>query len=290
MDIQHISLNMYPIDESETHYAFHTLGNSLYSPHDHDFYEILLVLSGSMNYQLCGKNFVLAEGSLAFMRPGDSHCKISNGSPCQHINVAFPDTVVNALCDFLYDNSKKEVLMSFEYLPIITLSSNDTKMLRQKLEMLNLLPVNRKMLCRMHLRMILLDIISQHYSEYFLDSYSIAARLNLPTWLDELLNSMRNPDTFSYTLEDWAEFSQKTKEYLCRSFRKYLNTTPMQHLNSLHLNYAANLLAHTDIEIIDVAYDSGFQSLSHFYHLFKEEFNSSPSKYRIKCQRKDLSK
>ena len=46
------------------------------------------------------------------------------------------------------------------------------------------------------------------------------------------------------------------------------------------LNYAANLLIHTDMEIVDVIYESGFQSINYFYHLFKKEYGISPVKYK----------
>ena len=41
-----------------------------------------------------------------------------------------------------------------------------------------------------------------------------------------------------------------------------------------------NLLLHSDQKVIDVAYAAGFQSLSRFYHLFKQEFGVSPMQYR----------
>ena len=74
--------------------------------------------------------------------------------------------------------------------------------------------------------------------------------------------------------------TNRTPEHICRAFRKYLNMTPMTYINAKRLNYAANLLRHSDKEIIDIAYESGFQSVSHFYQLFKKEYQISPLMYR----------
>ena len=70
------------------------------------------------------------------------------------------------------------------------------------------------------------------------------------------------------------------REHLCRSFQKYLGVSPTACLSAKRLNYAANLLLHSDQKVIDVAYAAGFQSLSRFYHLFKREFGVSPMQYR----------
>jgi AraC family cel operon transcriptional repressor len=72
----------------------------------------------------------------------------------------------------------------------------------------------------------------------------------------------------------------KTKEHICRSFRKHLNTTASEYINALRLNYVANMLLHSDREILDLAWDVGFCNISHFYHLFKESFHVSPRRFR----------
>lgn len=76
------------------------------------------------------------------------------------------------------------------------------------------------------------------------------------------------------------QISNCTPEHLCRSFRKYLNTSPTKFLNELRLEEATQKIIYTDIPIIDIAMDVGFGNLSYFYHLFKSKHNISPNKYR----------
>lgn len=282
MDVLHLNLCDYPISPSETYYALHSITDSILQLHDHDFYEILFVLSGSMDFSLCGHRLSLQAGDLLLVRPGDVHCKISTGGPCQHINLAFPCSAVDALFSFIYDDEVRERMDQMAFIPVIHLSKNDKSILQHDLDRLNLLPVHRYKLIRMHLRLLLLNIVNNHLSDLLLKEYSLTNRASFPSWLPDILRQMENPAFFSYNLDDWAAASGKSKEYFCRSFQKHMNTTPGRYLNSLHLNYAANLLAHTDYEIIDIAYDAGFESLSYFYHLFKREFGVSPLKYRQK--------
>ena len=76
-----------------------------------------------------------------------------------------------------------------------------------------------------------------------------------------------------------------TPEHLSRVFRKYLNETPTDYINELRLNYAANLLSNSDENIPFISMEAGFENLSHFYHLFKKKFNTSPAEFRKKTQK-----
>ncbi|SHH72406.1 helix-turn-helix domain-containing protein, partial [Clostridium grantii] len=44
--------------------------------------------------------------------------------------------------------------------------------------------------------------------------------------------------------------------------------------------YAKNLLTNTNMSILDISMESGFENLSHFYHLFKKNFQVTPAKFR----------
>ena len=59
-----------------------------------------------------------------------------------------------------------------------------------------------------------------------------------------------------------------------------LYKTPTQYINQERLKYAVYLLAQTDREILDICECCGFSNVSHFYHLFREQFGVSPAKFR----------
>ena len=77
-----------------------------------------------------------------------------------------------------------------------------------------------------------------------------------------------------------AAQSGRSPEHICRCFRRYFGCTPSAYWNRRRLDYAVNLLTHTDLEIVDVVYESGFQSTNYFYHLFKRTFGMSPLQYK----------
>ncbi|MFP4014959.1 MAG: helix-turn-helix domain-containing protein [Chitinispirillaceae bacterium] len=62
--------------------------------------------------------------------------------------------------------------------------------------------------------------------------------------------------------------------------RKQLNTTFKGYLNDLRLHEAARLLKESSRQITEIALAVGFNNVSHFNRLFKEQFKVSPRKYR----------
>ncbi len=68
--------------------------------------------------------------------------------------------------------------------------------------------------------------------------------------------------------------------YLTRLFKRQLGLTPAQYIAGLRINKAAELLEHTEKDILEIAYMTGFKSLSSFYKRFKEKTGHTPKEHR----------
>lgn len=66
--------------------------------------------------------------------------------------------------------------------------------------------------------------------------------------------------------------------------KKHLQKTPSQVVNDIRLDYAALQLQNTGRKIVKICEDSGFDNLNHFYHLFKQRYNTSPNQFRKEYQ------
>lgn len=265
--------------ETETHYAFQKQINPAIYPQVHDFYEISFMTKGEMQFILKGKTYYLKKGDIIFVRPGEIHRKVETGKS-EHINLAFPALTVTSLFKFLYSEDEEQKFLAMRELPVIHLTSNETNFLRTKLERLAFFNIHDVTTIKSYLRAQLIYIFTQYLTPALTFDAKTESQENVPVWFNKLLQELDNTTLSTISLDTLANLSGKTKEHICRSFQKFLGTTPIAYINTLKLNYAANMLQHSDDEIIDIAYSLGFQSLSNFYALFKNQFNLTPLKFR----------
>ena len=77
-----------------------------------------------------------------------------------------------------------------------------------------------------------------------------------------------------------AEKAGFNSQYFCSYFKKNTRSTPIQYLNNLRIRHAKELLRKTDLPILEVAMQSGFENVSFFIQKFKSETGNTPAKYR----------
>lgn len=71
-----------------------------------------------------------------------------------------------------------------------------------------------------------------------------------------------------------------SRSQLYRKFKALTDTTVHHFIRNLRLNKAKSLLLTTDLNVTEVAFETGFKNLSHFSRIFMKKFGSSPSQYR----------
>ncbi|MBQ3221724.1 MAG: helix-turn-helix transcriptional regulator [Clostridia bacterium] len=86
--------------------------------------------------------------------------------------------------------------------------------------------------------------------------------------------SQKIPLTDIYKLSGYGQTT------LSKLFKQYMGQTLISYINDLKLDYACSLLTNTDYNTLSISSSLGFDSLSHFNHLFKKKFNMSPLQYR----------
>lgn len=85
---------------------------------------------------------------------------------------------------------------------------------------------------------------------------------------------------FRLKLEDYAELCHCSLSTFKREFRQIFHETPGKWITSRRVEHAANLLVNTGQSVTEVAFESGFEDLSHFSRVFKQVTGKSPSEYK----------
>lgn len=267
--------------ESEIHYAYHKSLATITTSHNHDFFEIFLITKGEALHRINSTEEIIEEGDLVFIRPDDTHnYEKSDDKNCELINLAFPSKTILKLFDYFGDGFNSDTLLNASYPPKIKLSKIEKDILVSRFEKLNTLKRTNKKKIKTELRILLADI----FSRYFIYEEESNNEL-IPGWLVKLKSEMEIKENFTAGINKMYELCNRTPEHLSRSFKKYFNESPTEYITNLRLNYAANLLSNSDEDITNIAMDCGFENLSHFYHLFRKKFNTSPKEFRLKHQK-----
>ncbi len=81
-------------------------------------------------------------------------------------------------------------------------------------------------------------------------------------------------------LKEIAEVAHMAPASVCRFFKNSTGLTIFEYLNKIKINYSCQLLLNTDLNILDISYDCGFNNLSHFNKQFKKFIGATPSEFR----------
>jgi AraC-like DNA-binding protein len=102
--------------------------------------------------------------------------------------------------------------------------------------------------------------------------------------LQELLEQMPASELINLSLPELARKAQCTPRHLGRLFREELGMSFREKQSQIRLERACELLATTESKMVDVALESGYQSLSLFNLIFKRSYGVSPGKWRSSNQ------
>lgn len=68
--------------------------------------------------------------------------------------------------------------------------------------------------------------------------------------------------------------------YFCKLFKKATGLTFTDYLSRVRIEKAKNLLLNPNLRVSEIAYEVGFQSLTHFNRMFRKLAGQSPTHYR----------
>ena len=83
------------------------------------------------------------------------------------------------------------------------------------------------------------------------------------------------------SIQDMAKLLNVSVFYFCKVFKKATGKTFTQYLAEVRVAKAKNLLLNPHARISEVAFEAGFQSITHFNRLFRKVAGQSPTSYRV---------
>ena len=257
------SFNTYVLDFKKT------------DPHYHAFYEIFYILSGSLLHFINGKKEVLKAGDIVIIRPDiDVHFfKPIKQNMSSHRDILINKDLFKKICNYLSPEILRHINNS-DFPLYNTLLNEQLSFYEKNFSMITANTYYSKELSPRELSLLTL-LISEITQDKILQSSSRYK------WIDSLLNILNTVQHFKIPLSELlSTHFYYDQSYMCKTFKKVTGMTMSQYFNKVKLDYAKTLLLSTDYTVYKIADLSGFNTIAHFYHMFKQEFNCTPIDFR----------
>ena len=131
----------------------------------------------------------------------------------------------------------------------------------------------------------ILHIISVSKETEFIShkGYSGMLGQNKVDRLAEVYNYVSEHYNKEITLDDVARMTNLTPPAFCRLFKKRTNRHFVSYLNDVRISRACKQLLETDLNISEIAFHSGYKTVSNFNKIFKKNIGIAPKAYREKA-------
>jgi AraC-like DNA-binding protein len=105
----------------------------------------------------------------------------------------------------------------------------------------------------------------------------------------DFLKTTQTSDLINLNFSQLVDISRCTPRHLSRIFREIVGMSFRDKQAELRLTLSCDLLVTTELKIVDVALESGFQSLSLFNLMFARRYGISPGRWRQKQRESRLA-
>jgi AraC-like DNA-binding protein/ligand-binding sensor protein len=127
----------------------------------------------------------------------------------------------------------------------------------------------------------LLEIFASHLSE--LSNQIAIQRENAePPMISRAKKYIQENQAEEISLGQVAKAVNASTFYFCKMFKKSVGVNFTEYVCRLRIESAKNLLLNPNLRVSEIAYQVGFQSLTHFNRVFKKTVGEAPTEYRAK--------
>jgi len=110
-----------------------------------------------------------------------------------------------------------------------------------------------------------------------------------PPMITKAKEFIREHHTEDLSLPQVAQVANTSPFHFCKMFKRATGLNFTQFLSRVRLERSKNLLINPQLRVSEIAYEVGFQSLTHFNRVFLKILGQSPTEYRLKLQNRRKS-
>lgn len=241
--------------------------------HTHTDWEFTTLTEGTGVNVINGVAYPFAYGSFLLLGPKHRHQQTATGAMARR-DICVSISSLKKFCDEL-QAGLYEQLCAQETPIIITLPISSYKGLVSRLADIEAY----QSLFPEHTAAVLHSIITYLLGVYLENTHKSSKNAS-PPWFLEFIRKIQKPEVFSKKIEELVEYSNYTHAHFLLLFKEQTGQTLISYITELRLNYAAQLLVSTDVSIIQIANEVGYDNHSFFSQKFRKRFGVTPVEHR----------
>jgi AraC-like DNA-binding protein len=129
----------------------------------------------------------------------------------------------------------------------------------------------------------LLEIFASHLSELS-NQIAVQQENAEPPMITKARQYIQENQEEDLSLGQVAKAVNASSFYFCKMFKKATGLNFTEYVSRVRIESAKNLLLNPNLRISEIAYQVGFQSLTHFNRVFKRIIGEAPTEYRGKLK------
>lgn len=252
--------------------------------HEHTFFELVYILSGTGLQCINNNKFDYHEGHMFLITPQDCH-SFDIHTTTKFFFIRFNDIYIYIHSGFFGTKNIKNlefILQHANHQPGCILKNiTDKPLIKSIIEALIREYVNQDLYNKELIQQLintLIVIVTRNIAKYLPEKIDERSEEKTLDILQYIQNNIYNPDKIKAdTISQHFGISQN---YLGRYFKKHTNETMQQYIIKYKLKLVENRLLHSEMRINEIAAELGFTDESHLNKLFKKYKGVIPSEFR----------
>lgn len=276
--MKHIAGKEAFFDSDEYYCRFGNRGVVCCQWHTHDFYECVVLLKGKAEHEVNGGKYKMKQGALICLAPGEAHSYVPSNKDeaplylSLGISAAFFEKYVSIWGELLKSG------FCFKNKQILKMQPEDFSGLQMLIERYKEAFANEKTFIFNQIFTLIVICV--------LKCREAGTNTNVSI-LEYAMHGMKKIENFSEGMSAFLRLTNMSQRHLSRLMQEHYKMTPYEYITDIRLNYAANLLIHSDLSVLDVSEVVGYESVNTFISQFKKHFGDTPKKYRDKFLREN---
>ena len=230
--------------------------------HMHRCFEIILLLEGEMTVTIEKKDYLLTAGDMIFVKPNFIHC-LKTPHTSRHVLCIFSPELIAAIATDLV-----------QYQLVSPVIKNVPPLYQELFQNANE---------EMHIGgvkgfLYTIGDLFYHQLDFSKEDKATKGKHLLQRILLYVEENMDQP----CSIQDLGTFLDYSPPYLSRFFYTNIGMSYSDYVRNIKISHACYLLRNTHENVIDIATQCGYYSISSFNRNFKQMTNCSPTEYREK--------